>query len=62
MVAGTFHVPSATQKPLVFEAKAHGVRLLLFYGIPKNHNLSAKVRYGTQLSQSEKRPSIASPE
>jgi hypothetical protein len=24
MVAGTFHVPSAIQKPLVFEATAHG--------------------------------------
>ena len=29
MVAGTFHVPSAIQKPLVFEATAHGVCLLL---------------------------------
>jgi hypothetical protein len=24
MVAGTFHVPSAIRKPLVFEATAHG--------------------------------------
>ena len=40
MVAGTFHVPSASQKPLVFGATAHGVCLLLFCGIPKNHNLS----------------------
>jgi len=30
MVAGTFHVPSATQKPLVFVATAHGVCLLLY--------------------------------
>jgi hypothetical protein len=51
MVAGTFHVPSVTQKPLVFEATAHGVCLLLFYGIPKNHNPSAKVCYGTLLSR-----------
>ncbi len=29
MVAGTFHVPSAIQKPLDFEATAHGVCLLL---------------------------------
>ncbi len=29
VVAGTFHVPSAIQKPLVFEATAHGVCLLL---------------------------------
>ena len=29
MVAGTFHVPSAIQKPSVFEATAHGVCLLL---------------------------------
>ena len=40
MVAGTFHVPSAIQKPLVFEATAHGVCLFFFCGIPKNHNLS----------------------
>ncbi len=29
IVAGTFHVPSAMQKSLVFEATAHGVCLLL---------------------------------
>ena len=29
MVAGTFHVPSAIQKPLVLVATAHGVSLLL---------------------------------
>jgi hypothetical protein len=40
MVAGTFHVPSAIQKPLVFEATAHGVCLLLF-------SLRAKVDSGT---------------
>ncbi len=30
IVAGTFHVPSAGQKPLVFGATAHGVCLLLW--------------------------------
>jgi len=29
MVAGTFHVPSAIQKPSVFEATAHSVCMLL---------------------------------
>ena len=38
MVAGTFHMPSAVQKPLVFEATAHGVCLLLSR-IQKNHSL-----------------------
>ena len=33
MVAGTFHVPSAIQKTLVFVATAHGVCLLLFIAL-----------------------------
>jgi len=38
MVAGTFHVPSAVQKPLVFEATAHECACY-FLRIQKNHSL-----------------------
>jgi hypothetical protein len=45
MVAGTSHVPSAIQKPLVFEATEYGVCLLPFYGIQNSHNLDRACRY-----------------
>ena len=43
MVVGTFHVPSAIQKPLVFVATAHGMCLLLYRDSKKSQPFRAVI-------------------